>query len=397
MNQLTPEDIRYERVKVKDLPEFAEKVLANAVPGQFIPITMQRAVAHAHNPCADDEDVGLMVAYAGEEVAGYFGIMPIMLNHGEQLSKVHWFTTWNVSSAVRGLKVGAGLMREALKIDYEFMIVGSYPARLVSRRFGFHDFEPLTYFRLDMTGAHRLNPITWALRLIRRGFTLLGRKFKIYRPIARAFRRIIAPLTRPIFYRLLGGSQRGRLADISYKEVDQLREDTPEHHASLPPVAFYRGPEVVNWMLKYPWVAEPGESQTAEMDYYFSDVRDRFRQIALEIYSSDGETYLGYAVFSMSRRDGETLLRTLDHHFFADIDKEVVLALALKLGRQFRADTIELPAHLAALLQGSLLGRLLLVTKQRHYQCHPRSAESSLGRHWQEIELDLCDGDMAFS
>ena len=95
------DDIRIEHIRVKNLLGFAERVIASASPGQFIPISLQRARAHAHNPYADPEDVALLAAIdAEDEVVGYFGILPLILRHGDQLHKVHWFTTWNVSAKI---------------------------------------------------------------------------------------------------------------------------------------------------------------------------------------------------------------------------------------------------------------------------------------------------------
>ena len=128
-------DIRIEHIKVKDLIPFAERVISASAEGQFIPISMQRAEAHAHNPYAAKEDVALLVAIdSDEEVVGYFGILPLLLREGQNYHKVHWFTTWNVSTKVRGRGVGGNLMAEALTLGHDFLIVGSVHARTASIR-----------------------------------------------------------------------------------------------------------------------------------------------------------------------------------------------------------------------------------------------------------------------
>ena len=67
------EDIRYTYIKVKDLPALADENITGAAPGKFIPITRHRAAAMAANPYADPDDVGMTVAYKGDELVGYFG------------------------------------------------------------------------------------------------------------------------------------------------------------------------------------------------------------------------------------------------------------------------------------------------------------------------------------
>ena len=148
--------IRVAAIQVKNLLSFSESVISQAAPGDFIPITIQRAEAQASNPYAAPEDVALLVAYNGEELVGYFGILPIMLQHRDDTSKVHWFTTWMVNPKLRGAGVGSALMQAALDLDKDFMIVGSKPARRVCRKFGFFDFEPLEYAVVDFRIAGSL-------------------------------------------------------------------------------------------------------------------------------------------------------------------------------------------------------------------------------------------------
>jgi len=75
---MTATDIHYEHVKVSELIDFAERAIRAAQPGQFVPITRQRALAHAHNPYAGPEDIALLAAIDGDdEVVGYFGILPM--------------------------------------------------------------------------------------------------------------------------------------------------------------------------------------------------------------------------------------------------------------------------------------------------------------------------------
>jgi len=131
-------NIRIDHIRVSDLPDFARRVINDSESGQFVPITLQRAVAHANNPIASGDDVGLLAAVDGDgDVVGYFGILPILLRVGEDTYKTHWFTTWSVSSKVRGMGVGSRLMAEALSLNLDFLIVGSIHARRVCQKFGF--------------------------------------------------------------------------------------------------------------------------------------------------------------------------------------------------------------------------------------------------------------------
>jgi len=395
---MTDEEIRIEHIKVGELEAFAEKVIMGARPGQFVPISMQRARAHAHNPYADPEDVGLLAAIdQDEEVVGYFGILPMRLRVGDELHKTHWFTTWSVSSKVRGKGVGSNLMREALTLEKDFLIVGSVHARRVCQKYGFWERAPLKYYWIDMSGMGNLNPLVMVLRLARK----LANRFKSKRTIpisTAATRRLdgwLRPLTKRIFYPLLTTKVSGWLEGCQFQEVAQLPTDLPEA-PNRPAVALHRGVEAVNWMLSYPWIVESGNSPTEGMDYYFSDARPLYRLVALTL-RTPGTAAPGFVVFSISKKPGGMAVKTLDFRSQGEAQLDAILALALRYARQYQADTIEVPAEVAGKLQGSLLGRLLLVEKSRIYQCHPKAADSPLAQAWQQIELQLYDGDMAFS
>ncbi len=395
---MTQDDIRFEHIRVKELQEFAERVIAKAQPGDFVPITMQRAVAHAHNPYAAKNDVALLVAVDGDdEIVGYFGILPLLLRRGEEYFKVHWFTTWSVSAKVRGRGVGSRLMAEALSLKQDYLIVGSVHARRVCRKYGFWERQPLDYFWLDATGMGHLNPIVWLRRGYRKLWHLLGveKEIRIHTPLTDRLDRLLAPVLKPFFYAWLAATQTEVLADIRFREVDQLRGE-PTSYPHRPRVKLHRGVDAVNWMLAYPWIVESGQSATEEMDYYFSDARALYRLIALEVYSPD-DAYKGFVVFSVTRKKDQVVLKTLDYRFSNPSENRYALALAIHFGRQYQADTIELPAEVADHLLGSLLGRLLLHRKQRICQAMPKNEDSPLAQAWEEIELNLCDGDMAFS
>jgi len=396
---MTENELRIEHIKVKQLPEFAGRVIRAAQPGQFIPISMQRAVAHAQNPYADPDDVGLLVAIdEDEEVVGYFGIMPMQLRVGDTYYQTHWFTTWSVSSKVRGRGVGSLLMKEALTLNKDFLIVGSVHARRVCRKYGFWERDPLKYYWLDPSGMGSLNPLTTLLRLARKTAHMLKIKqeIPITTTVTRGLDRVFSPLFKRIFYPLLTARLAPLFQKFEYREVPKIREHLLELK-NRPEVELHRGPQAVNWMLNYPWIVEKGQSQTEQLDYYFSDARPLYRLVALEITDPQEGSYLGFVVFSISQKAGGIALKTLDFRFGDPVHYPFILALAVRYGRRYRADTLEIPKEVAAGLEESILGKLLLQEKKRIYQCYPQSENSPLAGAWQDICLHLYDGDMAFS
>jgi GNAT superfamily N-acetyltransferase len=390
-------DIRIEQIKVRELVPFAERVISASRDGQFVPITMQRALAHANNPYSAKDDVALLVAIdSDEEVVGYFGILPLLLREGQNYHKVHWFTTWNVSKKVRGRGIGGALMAEALSLKHDFLIVGSVHARRVCREYGFWERDPLIYYWLDSSGMTQLNPIIW----MRRGFRKLLRLFRIKKaieissPSAKALAKAVAPITRKIFTPRLARIEADISAGFRFQEVNTIHKD-PKIPPHRPDIELHRNIDAVNWMLTYPWVVETGLSVTESMDYYFSDTRSMYQQIAVEVYDLS-DHYLGFAVFSVSQQGEKTVLKTRDFRFEQPSYERAVLALALRYSRENNAETIELPEEIARYIPAKLR-KVLLQPKERIYQCMPKSDDSPLALLWQEIRFHLWDGDMAFS
>jgi len=148
-------------------------------------------------------------------------------------------------------------------------------------------------------------------------------------------------------------------------------------------------------MLAYPWVVDKGQSVTENKDYYFSDARPMYRQIAVEVLD-ETDRFIGFVVFSVSQQGEKTVIKTRDFRFEQPSYERAILALALRYGRSYNAATIELPAKIARLIPSSLQ-KLLLQPKERIYQCMPKSEDSPLAQYWDEISFHLWDGDMAFS
>ncbi len=389
--------IRIEPIRVKDLIDFANEQIEGASPGQFIPISYQRALAHANNPVANPDDVALLVAIDEEdEVVGYFGVLPVALRNHGQVDKANWFTTWNVSSKVRGRGVGTQLMEYALTLEKDYLIVGSIHARRVCRKFGFFE-RVFRYYWLDMTGKERLNPVVWLRRGFRKTRNKLGMGgsgFPIQSDASRALDRVFSPYSKRWYYIRLLQSLEHALDGYSIKEVKRVEgADTPQTGMQ---VELYRSPEVVNWMLEYPWVLPPGESRTEHLDYFFSDVRALFIRLAYQVYDRDGRN-LGYLVFQVSGKPHHVTVKVLDWGIDDRNANQIVLAQAIQVGNHYQADIIELPFQAGKAIPSSVHKIVLLHEKERVYQCHPKSSDSPLARAWPELEFKLADGDMPFS
>lgn len=396
---MSQNNIRIEHIRVGDLPEFAENFIKISSPGQFVSITQQRAIAHASNPNAASDDIGLLVAYDEDgDVVGYFGILPILLRNGEELHKVHWFSTWSVSSKVRGMGVGTKLMEEALTLELDFLIVGSVHARRVCKKFGFWEKNPLVYYWIDMSGMGNINPVKWILRLLRKIFHILkiNKVIIISTNTTQWLDKITSPITKKLFYFLLSKFTKQSLGGCRFNEVSSVHglESAP---AILPRVEMFRNIDTINWMLNYPWIKGIGQSATENMDYFFSDTRQLFKYLPIEVIDRKKENIIGFIVFSISKKSEMIVLKTLDYQFIEIDHMHIIAGLALYYGKRFNADIIEIPESVSDFFKSTSVGRLLLQKKERIYQCHPAFDKSPLASAWDYIEFHLYDGDMPFS
>jgi hypothetical protein len=185
------------------------------------------------------------------------------------------------------------------------------------------------------------------------------------------------------------------MGGFCYEEVDEVRDY--DFDANMPSTAFYRGSEAVNWMLRYPWVVESGKSQTEDNGFYFTDTRDIFKNIVVEVYSTDDGNFIGYVVLSYSIIAGKRVLKILDNHFVNEEHTTCVIHLAMRYSQNLNIDKIELPGYMRKYNHSRIIQDLLWHEKHRIYQCSPKSDASPLGKWWQDIVLDNCDGDMPFT
>lgn len=399
MGKQSNNEITIKHIKVKDLPSFAAEMIEKAAAGGKVPMTKQRALALSKNPYADAEDVGLLVAYKDGEWVGYFGVMPVLLQHEGKLSKFGWYTTWFVDPSVRGSGVASMLLKETLTLGLDCIHTGAIGARGLSRKFDTVAAGPLVYASIDFGVAGRLNPVTVMLRLARRIAHIFGRKLDIHEvsnKVEAVFERLFAWLLKPWLYGWARRVVRVDLGEVRFEQVDAVREPEAPPKLDEERVAIYRGVEAVNWMLRYPWVMEKGHSETEHLDYYFVDTSERYAFFPLEVFDAERGEYQGYVVLSLIGVKGRLNLRVLDIDL-PERYQQYILPLALDYGRKHGADFIHIAKELAKPLEDTLVGRLLLETKERWYIVHFHAEDSLLRRYWKTMELQYCDGDNAFT
>lgn len=386
-------EITYKHIPLKELYSWAENIISKSNKGDFVPITLHRAKAMQANPYAAPEDVSMIAAYLGEKCVGFFGVMPIMVKLGDSTEKISWFTTWTVSPETRGMGVGGGLLKSALTIKEDFMIVGSHFAVRACEKQGFDKFDLFEYAMIDLRTMGRVNPISFLMRLARKVSTKFNKELNIEKNIQKinnSFGTFYIPITMKMLY---SNTLKQLPANLNEVEIEQVKNVSEIDHSLMPNHAFLRDEKVINWMLDHPWVAKTGASATEKMDYYFTDARDEFEMQAFE-FKKDGQKIAWLTLMVTKIGESRRQIRVLDciakpEHL--PYIQKFIIEKAHKYGAvQIIGDT----NVLNVLSKTSM--KNVYQTKSRVYQTFT-SKESVFANQWQKITQRFADGDMAFT
>lgn len=384
-----------EKIKLAELYDYAARAADNPVYQTALPITPVRARSQTENPYGHPDDIALLAVHAENKCAGYIGLLPGQLYDGRQRRKVFFTTTLYVSPEFRGRGIADRLLAGVKKLGVDVVFTGiSKRAEVVHRRIGFQFLGQLDYYRLefdricqDESLGSKLKtamidnniPAETSLSIIdaaKPGNTV---RFKqLYYPMILAS---AVPATR-----------------LTCRAINRISDKfTAKGSASSAVPEFLRGPQVVNWMLQYPWVTELKANGSRRDNYYFTSSREQFKYLAFE-YDTPGQARpAGYFVISVSTQKFRTTVKLLDCLAKQSAYYDSIGFTLLDFARKYQADHIVLPKSLAGLYKQNVFLKPFLKKRKRRYEFHPGAAESPLTALKDCIRLNYCDADIAFT
>lgn len=378
-------EIKIELIKVSNLYEFACKTIDCHKKGEIIPITKQRAFAQEKNPCADVNDVGLIVAFYNDQCVGYLGLVPGILRIVKEFHKVYYASSLFVSSELRKRKLGTKILQAACDLNYDLVFSGmGKAAEKLYRSLNF--LECKTYY-------HHISN----LRKCRIEYILLKvfNKSRIMLKVASKIDDLIYPSVRRITYKFQAFIAKQSKHKITQKEIEQIREDSKNDKFSSS-VEFYRDERVINWMLKYKWISENKNDEILNRDYYFSSFRDTFMYKAIEIYSKNDGKYCGFLIFAFSAEASCLTLKILDYSFSMSEYLKYIPSIVLEYSGRYDVDKIDIPDSLSQYFKKIFLFNCTIQKVGRLTLCHPRDTKSPLAVSIKKIKVSHCDGDIPF-
>lgn len=390
------EQIRVKRIKIKDIYDFACCMVNRANNEEVLPITKHLALAHANNPYADKDDISLVVAYVGNRCAGYIGLIPGLLRIGDRFSKIYWGSTLFVSPKFRPLGVGIILIKNLLSMKIDF--VGAEMSEMAEKmwralgligKLGSRDVYVLMVNKLNFSDL-LLQPLQKSMGNLRYVAHLVDTLVNIQK-------RFIYPILKRLYYRILHMLYGKRLKTFFFEEVNKISDYEFDNASAQPKAEFHRGVEWINWKLKYRWMLNFSEVDVSYANYHFGGLRNLFKYIALDVYSSDRKKYKGFVLLSVCIHGEHTVLKVLDYHIYNHMDIKYIFLLSLNYAKKYQADNLVLPSQISSHFERNFLTRILLNSTQHIYVCRPQNNSSPLAKSLKDIELNLCDGDYSFT
>jgi hypothetical protein len=374
---------RIEKVRVKDLHRYAFDFLKRATPDEVVPISLQRALAHSQNPCASEDDIGLLVAILDEKSIGFQGILPGLLRVNGEERKIYWISSLYIAPEYRRLGVYTEILKSQLSLDYDFFYVGlSSEIVVVLRGLRVRELPSFCFCHLN------LDRLADVLNIPARGARkLLGAESSLIHKWMASTRNRVSCL-RPKTYDLLLNRSKSLFNDFSHREVEQISEEWME--GDVPSSRFERNAAMINWMLKSSWLSEN------DGRYCFGQTPgDWGKHIAIQVVRKGDDAHCGFFVLYLASRKGDVGIKILDCYFRDENDKRVVFPIALEYGKKVNAKEINFSKTLHEVSDLDFLTKRFVQDAYGTCFCILKK-ESFLATRLEEIRLDLGDGDTAF-
>lgn len=394
------DQIRIEKIKLKELYKFARNALNQSPYQAAAPISLRRALSQSNNPYGRPDDAVLLVALRDGKCVGYQGLLPGLFCYNGELQRVHWSTAFFVSPDYRGEGVAGCLLKEVKKLNVDFPVTRmTESARQAYLKAGFKELGNLTYYQLRMEKIRKLDAIFQEAEASL-GLDTDPDEMSKLNSAARRGEGALYQRSKKIFYRQLLADLKPKQQAFEHEAVAQIDAQAQQIiRRQLKSPRFFRGIEAINWMLQYRWMISARHEKTeAEREpYYFSLVSELFDYVALEIYSANEKVFKGFLILSVLVKKGRTWVKILDFAFKDPNDGELAAYFGLIYANTFSADRLEFPARLLDYFGQNPLLQPLIKKQQRLYFFYPKTHGSVFEACIGGIELDYCDADTAFT
>jgi len=389
------ENIHIKPILLKDLHQFAEDFADSRGFERIVPITTYRAEAQTKNPYSHPEDVALLAALKNNQIIGYIGRFPGLLSFENKHYRIFWGSTFYLMDKYRGKGFGKLLLDKMMSLNQDFVVTRITPeAHKALKSCGMKVLGSLNYFQFRVERVHCFNGL---FKASKKTDKILGNRNQCGMDLVKKVEEGFYKLEKRFFYMTISGLVNKMAGNYKFWITNKIKESDFFENQPLQPPFFYRGPELINWMLQERWVLSQGDNMMKKSGYYFSGIRELFTYIALKLYYKNHQNYNGFIILCVSSYKGKTVIRVLDHLLKTTDVIPAACAVVLKYAKQYQADRVEFSNKMGHYLKSRIFFKRFLKQQTREYLYFPAHENSPLERAKKEIRLDYCDGDTAFT
>lgn len=232
---------------------------------EFLPITKHRAESQIKNPKANEEQTLLILAFEGEKLAGYLGILPDSFLIDDTIFRYGWLSTLFVSSNFRGKRIAQQLLDKAFE-DYNGNIA-------------------ITEFTPEAESLYN------KIKVFKYIQPKIGKRFYLktdFQEMIPAKKPKLAYL-KPLF----------KVADVGFNSVLSIKNSfikkpdfrfeildkiDSESESFKSTFKTNRNSEEMNWFIKNPWILE---GKQEDERYLFSSFSNEFKYFWLKIFNKE--------------------------------------------------------------------------------------------------------------
>lgn len=345
--------------------------------GSVIPISAHRAQSHLHNPRAREEDVLLILAESGDELAGYLGILPDDMYAGGQAHHVGWMSCLWVDERFRGQKIAQSLVKACMD---------SWGGNIL-----------LTEFTKEAGALYRKTAFFEPIR------SLEGMRYYIMSDLETFLPPKIPGLKR--YSGLLALTD--RLVNSVIQKVRGLKSKQILHYnvvfvskldtemaafitAQLRDSLFRRESKEIQWILDYPWILSGDKNSREAARYHFSSYERNFACQALKVTDLEGKL-IAVALITIRNRH----LRI--PYFYGEVSTELLRGIIHFVLREKGIKTMTIfQKRLNAALDDSSVTALYIKPQNREFLMAKPLIDATEFKTLQGSIFDG-DGDCAFT
>lgn len=245
-----------------------------------VPISTHRAVSHVHNPRVEANDVIMIIAWEGEEMIGYLGVLADKIyNEKGEGFKCGWLSCMWVNPLVRGKGIAKQLLQTAFTTWNNHILVTEFTPEakgLYARSANFNDLRINTGLRCYLRfNLHEVLP--------KKGGYYA--KLKLPLQAADAIANVPVALKLAMQSSCAQGSER-------WAEVPNINAALNTFIHNRQTTSFeHRDADELNWIKNEPWIKE-GEPTDESKRYHFSSVDARFKNLFYKL--EEGGTIKGF-------------------------------------------------------------------------------------------------------